>query len=922
MKKNKNCRRFWALLLAVSLIFSMMPGMAFAAEGQQTDEAGELCTVTVNFDISSLGTDEALNGCSFNKIPSETVTVPKGTKLDEVLTKLDKDSTDVTLTIKDGMLTKVNEVTGKTQDDTFGKMLEGLGVSPIPPEFQYAGWMYSGDGLQGMGIANDTIEKDTEVNFRYTLYYGAAVDGEWKNFDWEFVDAYHALKAKVAEASGLDMTGYTQEEWAKVTEAKEAAANLLTEIDTESSGMWAAYIADKGISLYGPGSVTDQLQKSLKTLNSAIAKVPVPTEIEVTGTTSGGRNLTFTTKETVNLGESIQLNAKVLPEGANQEVTFEKILPFSDDVSVSETGLVTATKADTLAMIEVKSKEVPSLTKMLQLEFKEAPVADHSARIETIMDNIAKSYIENSGEWQILDMAAYLKHNPDAKNKTSDKAKQEFINKAVDVIATSTDDVALDKAILGLRGINGDLEKLYTVNSNTSINAIEKLNAVTHNASAWKAPYTMAAYNQGISNKEKEDALIAAVLGNQKEDGSWDEFGTIDTTANMIAGLSFYKDRPEVKAAIDKAIHYLSLQQHENGTFADTWSGENSNSTAMVIVGLAAAGVNPDKDARFIKNGNSALDGLMSFSLDDNSGFGFTDNTAVNAMSTEQSFRALIAAANIMETNKACNVYDFSTNPKEPIRALGEGSTDKPTKPEGEDINVQVTIKADTGYWLENRQVTIPGKGAMVYHAFVKAIEGTGITQVGAENGYIRSMTYNGKTLGEFTNGPNSGWLYKVNGILPDKGISSYAIKNGDSILFYYTEDWKEDPDAGNRPGMEEEQKPVSQDIAASVSGKEASAKVPAADIDQLISDALKNKAGAIDLNIKGTDKADKILVELLKASVQNIADKTDAVLHINTASGNVTLDRRAMTEAVKAAAGDEITLILEKKAALRRAQT
>ena len=87
-------------------------------------------------------------------------------------------------------------------------------------------------------------------------------------------------------------------------------------------------------------------------------------------------------------------------------------------------------------------------------------------------------------------------------------------------------------------------------------------------------------------------------------------------------------------------------------------------------------------------------------------------------------------------------------------------------------------------------------------------------------------------------------------------------------------------------------------------------------EIDQLISDALKNKADIIDLNIKGADKADKILVELPKASVQNIADKTDAALNINTALGNVTLDRRAMTEAVKAAAGDEITLILEKKAA------
>lgn len=84
-----------------------------------------------------------------------------------------------------------------------------------------------------------------------------------------------------------------------------------------------------------------------------------------------------------------------------------------------------------------------------------------------------------------------------------------------------------------------------------------------------------------------------------------------------------------------------------------------------------------------------------------------------------------------------------------------------------------------------------------------------------------------------------------------------------------------------------------------------------------MISDALKNKADIIDLNIKGADKAEKISVELPKVSVKNIADKTDAALKINTALGNVTLDRRAMTEAVKAAAGDEITLILEKKAGI-----
>ena len=183
------------------------------------------------------------------------------------------------------------------------------------------------------------------------------------------------------------------------------------------------------------------------------------------------------------------------------------------------------------------------------------------------------------------------------------------------------------------------------------------------------------------------------------------------------------------------------------------------------------------------------------------------------------------------------------------------------------------------------------------------------------DDNYIEYITKNGVRIGEFTNGKNSGWMYTLNGTHPSLGVNQQFVKDGDVIVLHYTDDYtkEEGSDKWEQP---EEEKPVSQDITASVSGKEASAKVPAAEIDQLISDALKNKADIIDLNIKGADKADKILVELPKASVQNIADKTDAALNINTALGNVTLDRRAMTEAVKAAAGDEITLILEKKAA------
>ncbi len=68
---------------------------------------------------------------------------------------------------------------------------------------------------------------------------------------------------------------------------------------------------------------------------------------------------------------------------------------------------------------------------------------------------------------------------------------------------------------------------------------------------------------------------------------------------------------------------------------------------------------------------------------------------------------------------------------------------------------------------------------------------------MGAENGYVSFMTKGGVTYGEFTSGTNSGWLYKVNGVLPNVPLTQKAVNNNDYVLWYYTTDWKADPDAG-----------------------------------------------------------------------------------------------------------------------------
>lgn len=417
-----------------------------------------------------------------------------------------------------------------------------------------------------------------------------------------------------------------------------------------------------------------------------------------------------------------------------------------------------------------------------------------------VMDTIAAANTGRAADWWAMDMGAYAKAYPHKGVGLTAEAKQNYINAAITAIqSAAATDTAYDKAILALTANGVDVTKLYPVNSNTPLNAIELLNKTGKSTSAWSAPYTLAAYNQanfaGTDGYEKQ--LVNALLDAQGADGSWNESGTTDTTANVLMGLAFYASDSRVKAAIDKGVSYLETQLGDGGVYSDAFSGPNVNSTAMVIIGLTAVGVDPEKDERFIKNGMSVVEGLMSFALADNTGFGFTDNVHYNDTATEQAFRALIALAQYKATGKAFNVYDFSAVKTEPSHATGAGETEKPSEEptQGEDITVTVTISTPDGTWL-SKSVTVK-KGSTVYHAFTKALKGSGITAVGAESGYIRSMTKGGVTYGEFTSGPNSGWLYKVNGRLPSLPLTQQAVADKDYVLWYYTSDWKTDPDTG-----------------------------------------------------------------------------------------------------------------------------
>ena len=118
----------------------------------------------------------------------------------------------------------------------------------------------------------------------------------------------------------------------------------------------------------------------------------------------------------------------------------------------------------------------------------------------------------------------------------------------------------------------------------------------------------------------------------------------------------YYKTNETVKAAVDKALETLSAMQRPDGGFA-SWGTVNSESCAQVIVALAALGIDPSTDSRFVKNGVTVLSALAGFYVD-GGGFKHIADGELDGMATEQGYYAL--AAYYRFANGQTSLYDMS----------------------------------------------------------------------------------------------------------------------------------------------------------------------------------------------------------------------------------------------------------------------
>lgn len=167
--------------------------------------------------------------------------------------------------------------------------------------------------------------------------------------------------------------------------------------------------------------------------------------------------------------------------------------------------------------------------------------------------------------------------------------------------------------------------------------------------------------NNGItSTSHTVDSVTEQLLLLQCADGGWaiiGKTGDVDSTAMTLQALApYYDNDPAIRSAIDKGLLLLSEKQLADGDYS-SYGVPNPESTAQVMVALSALGIDFAQDARFIKNGNTLLDGIKKYNLSDGS-FSHEYEGETNRIATMQVFYALVSYHRLLEGKTSLYILD------------------------------------------------------------------------------------------------------------------------------------------------------------------------------------------------------------------------------------------------------------------------
>ena len=310
--------------------------------------------------------------------------------------------------------------------------------------------------------------------------------------------------------------------------------------------------------------------------------------------------------------------------------------------------------------------------------------------------NVAQpSFGTNYGEWTVFGLARGGYYTNDSQYFA------DYYDRIVEYVNTTATKIdkngALDKnkstdnsrLIMALAAIGRDATSVgdWDLVEAYSANGINWIKKQGMNGTIW----TLIALDCGgyeTSDPTIRQQCVDAIISAQHNDGGWSlvtakaQPSNVDITGMTLTALYPYRDQPAVAEACEEAFAWLSDSQLDNGGFP-YGKGETSESCAWAIVACTTWGINPDTDPRFIKNGYSAVDNLLTYYLEDEAMFEHGRGAGANAMATDQACYALVAYDRLLNGKTA--LYDYSDVvpfvPEDPSGEPSEEPSVEPTEP-------------------------------------------------------------------------------------------------------------------------------------------------------------------------------------------------------------------------------------------------
>ena len=280
------------------------------------------------------------------------------------------------------------------------------------------------------------------------------------------------------------------------------------------------------------------------------------------------------------------------------------------------------------------------------------------------------SFGTNYGEWTVFGLArgGYYANDSQYFADYYDRIVEYVNTKAAEINLSG----ALDKSkstdnsrlIMALAAIGKDATSVgsWDLVEAYSANGINWIRKQGMNGTIW----TLIALDCGgyeTSDPTIRQQCVDAIVSAQHNDGGWSlvtaktQPSNVDITGMTLTALYPYRDQPAVAEACAEAFTWLSESQLDNGGFP-YGKGETSESCVWAIVACTTWGINPDTDPRFIKNGYSAIDNLLTYYLEDEAKFEHGRGAGANAMATDQATYGLVAYDRLVKGKTA--LYDYS----------------------------------------------------------------------------------------------------------------------------------------------------------------------------------------------------------------------------------------------------------------------